>query len=30
VIRHVRFNRPLVIMIDGKKNLGVVMKPGQE
>lgn len=28
VIRHVRFEKPLVIMIDGKKNLGVVMKPG--
>ncbi|MBW6491508.1 MAG: phosphoenolpyruvate synthase [Lentimicrobium sp.] len=28
VIRHVRFEQPLVIMIDGKKNLGVIMKPG--
>jgi CheY-like chemotaxis protein len=27
VIRHIRFEQPLVIMIDGKKNLGVVMKP---
>lgn len=27
VIRHVRFKQPLLILIDGKKNLGVVMKP---
>ncbi len=26
-LRHVRFKKPLVIKIDGKKNLGVVMKP---
>lgn len=30
VIRHVRFNKPLVIMIDGKKNLGLVMKPDKD
>jgi CheY-like chemotaxis protein len=26
-IRHIRFKKPIVVMIDGKKNLGVVMKP---
>jgi len=26
-LRHVRFKKPLVIKIDGKKNLGIVMKP---
>ncbi|MDR0414206.1 MAG: phosphoenolpyruvate synthase [Prevotellaceae bacterium] len=26
-IRHVRFSKPVVIKIDGKKSLGVVMKP---
>jgi CheY-like chemotaxis protein len=26
-LRHVRFEKPLVIKIDGKKNLGLVMKP---
>ncbi len=26
-LRHVRFERPIIIKIDGKKNLGVVMKP---
>ncbi len=26
-LRHVRFKKPLVIKIDGKKNLGVVLKP---
>ncbi len=26
-IRHVRFDQPLVVKIDGKKNRGVVMKP---
>jgi CheY-like chemotaxis protein len=26
-IRHIRFEKPIVVMIDGKKNLGVVMKP---
>lgn len=26
-IRHIRFKFPIVVMIDGKKNLGVVMKP---
>lgn len=29
-IRHVRFNKPLTIMIDGRKNLGVIMKPEEE
>ena len=29
-IRHVRFDQPVVIRIDGRKNLGVVMKPGIE
>ncbi|MCF6342749.1 MAG: PEP/pyruvate-binding domain-containing protein, partial [Bacteroidales bacterium] len=28
VIRHVRFDKPLIIKIDGKKNLGLVFKPG--
>jgi hypothetical protein len=27
LIRHVRFNNPLEIMIDGKKHKGVIMKP---
>jgi len=27
MIRHVRFEKPLTIKIDGKKNLGLVMKP---
>jgi len=26
-IRHVRFENPLVIKVDGRKNLGVVLKP---
>lgn len=26
-LRHIRFEKPIVIKIDGKKNLGVVMKP---
>ncbi len=26
-IRHVRFENPLEIMIDGKKHKGVIMKP---
>jgi len=26
-IRHVRFKKPLAIKIDGKKNIGVVLKP---
>ncbi|NOX84496.1 MAG: phosphoenolpyruvate synthase [Chlorobi bacterium] len=30
VVRHVRFEKPLKIMIDGKENLGVVLKPGVE
>ena len=28
VIRHVRFEDPLKILIDGKKNIGLVLKPG--
>ena len=28
-IRHVRFPRPLVVKVDGKKNLGVVLKMGE-
>jgi hypothetical protein len=27
LLRHVRFERPLIIKIDGKKSVGVVMKP---
>jgi hypothetical protein len=27
LIRHVRFTAPMLVMIDGRKNLGVVMKP---
>lgn len=27
-LRHVRFENPVVVKIDGKKNLGVAMKPG--
>ncbi len=27
-LRHVRFNSPVLIKIDGKKNIGVVLKPG--
>jgi hypothetical protein len=26
-LRHVRFEKPAIIKIDGKKNIGVVMKP---
>ena len=26
-LRHVRFDAPLVVKMDGKRNLGVVMKP---
>ena len=26
-LRHIRFEKPIIIKIDGKKNLGVVMKP---
>ena len=29
-IRHVHFDQPVLIQIDGRKNLGVVMKPGRE
>jgi hypothetical protein len=28
-LRHVRFDKPVNIKIDGKKNLGLVMKPGE-
>lgn len=28
-IRHIRFNKPVVIAIDGKKKKGVVLKPGK-
>jgi len=28
-IRHIRFNSPIVIKTDGKKNIGLVMKPEQ-
>ena len=28
VVRHVRFEKTLPIMLDGKQNLGVVLKPG--
>ena len=27
-VRHVRFNKPIQVIIDGKKNTGVVLKPG--
>jgi len=27
IIRHIQFSKPLVIKIDGKKNLGIVLKP---
>jgi len=27
-LRHVRFTKPLIIKIDGKKSIGVVLKPG--
>ena len=30
LLRHVRFTEPLTVMIDGRKKLGVVMKPGFE
>jgi hypothetical protein len=29
VIRHVRFNQAVVTLIDGKKNMGVILKPGK-
>lgn len=29
-LRHVRFPQPLNVMIDGKKKLGVIMKPGRD
>ncbi len=30
ILRHVRFPEPLTVMIDGRKKLGVVMKPGYD
>jgi CheY-like chemotaxis protein len=27
-VRHLRFDRPTVVMMDGKKNCGVILKPG--
>jgi CheY-like chemotaxis protein len=30
VVRHVKFEKPVTIVIDGKQNLGVVLKPGIE
>jgi hypothetical protein len=30
VVRHVRFEEPLEVAIDGKQNFGVVLKPGKE
>ncbi|HEY9114824.1 MAG TPA: PEP/pyruvate-binding domain-containing protein [Bacteroidales bacterium] len=29
-IRHVRFPKPMTIMIDGKRNLGILLKPGYD
>jgi hypothetical protein len=29
-VRHVRFERPMKIMMDGKKQLGVVLMPTSE
>lgn len=29
VIRHVQFNQAVVTLIDGKKNMGVILKPGK-
>jgi len=26
-VRHVRFEKPMIIKIDGRKNIGVVLKP---
>jgi len=28
-IRHIRFAMPLSTFIDGKKNIGVILKPGE-
>jgi hypothetical protein len=28
-LRHVHFEKPIVIKMDGKKKIGVVMKPGK-
>jgi hypothetical protein len=30
IVRHVRFAKPMTIMIDGKRNLGVLLKPGYD
>lgn len=29
-VRHVRFDKPIIMKVDGKKNKGVVMKPSRE
>lgn len=29
-LRHVHFDKPLIVKMDGKKNIGVVMMPGKE
>jgi hypothetical protein len=29
-LRHVHFEKPLVVKIDGKNNLGIIFKPGFE
>ena len=29
-LRHVHFNRPLTVKMDGKRKMGVVLKPGKE
>jgi len=30
LLRHVRFQQPLTVMIDSRKKTGVIMKPGAE
>jgi len=30
VIRHVRFDQPMEILVDGKKHLGIVSMPGMK
>ena len=27
-IRHIRFDKPMMVRIDGKRNVGVIYKPG--
>ena len=29
-IRHVRFDKPVTIKVDGRKNIGVIMKPDEK